>query len=106
MVLAGLGALLIGASGLACGGDEGSISPGAVDTFDYGFEPQTKTVEVGETVTWTNTGELIHNVKGKGFFSKAIDPGGSYEFTFERAGSFDYLCTLHPTQMSGTVVVE
>jgi len=68
-------------------------------------------------VTWTNTGETIHTVKGKGFFSKAIDPGGDYEFTFGpstlrvRGGvvpapEYRYHCTLHPTRMRGTIVVS
>ena len=71
----------------------------------------------GATVRWTNTGEETHTVKGKGFFSKAIDPGDDYEFTFRTPSSvrvrggvippvaYNYHCTLHPTRMRGTVVV-
>jgi len=106
---------LIGAPGLAAcgGGDDGSMgtattqaAPSEVEAFDFGFGPEEVTLKPGTTVTWTNTGETIHTVKGKGFFSKAIDPGGGYEFTFRKPGTYKYLCTLHPTQMRGTIVVQ
>jgi plastocyanin len=118
LALVGLGALLVGAPGLACGSDDGYGSDAAdtpaglpasatsVDTFDFGFEPGESRVKVGDAITWTNTGDTIHTVKGKGFFSRAINPSQSYKLTFRKPGTFDYLCTLHPTQMTGTVVVE
>ena len=81
-------------------------APSEVEAFDFGFGPEEVTLKPGTTVTWTNTGETIHTVKGKGFFSKAIDPGGGYEFTFRKPGTYKYLCTLHPTQMRGTIVVQ
>ena len=121
LLTVGLGALAISAPGLACGDDGGSSgstaasSPtssaaapatGSVDTFDFGFDPADDTVEVGDTVTWENSGETIHTVKGDGFFSKAINPGDSYEHKFTKPGTYDYICTLHPDQMQGTVVVK
>ena len=33
-----------------------------------------------------------------------MNSGDTYEFTFDKKGSYDYVCTLHP-QMQGTVVV-
>lgn len=74
--------------------------------IDFAFTPAESPVKAGDTVTWTNDGATIHTVKGKGFFSKAINPGRSYEFKFSKPGSYDYLCTLHPDSMKGTVVVE
>jgi plastocyanin len=35
-----------------------------------------------------------------------MDPGGRYSHRFTRAGDYDYVCTLHPSQMRGRVVVE
>jgi plastocyanin len=72
---------------------------------DFSFTPNVVEVKAGQTVTWTNRGQTPHTVKGKGFFSKALDHGQKYSFRFSTPGRFKYLCTLHPTLMSGTVVV-
>jgi plastocyanin len=116
-LLAGLGALAISVPGLACGGggdDEGSdgaatapaTAGSEVGAVDFAFEPDTTTVAAGDTVTWENTGETTHNVKGKGFFSDGMEPGDVFEHEFAKAGVYDYLCTLHPDTMTGSVVVE
>lgn len=121
----GLGALAISAPGLACGSDdpetggtatpveeatapsdEAAAAPGSVDTFDFGFGPEETTVEAGETVTWENSGETLHNVKGPGFFSDGLDAGDTYRHKFTKPGTYEYLCTLHPDQMQGTIVVK
>lgn len=106
-------ALLAAALGLAlpgCGGDDPpSSSPtpssGAIEVKDFEFSPTEETFKAGEKVDWKNTGEQIHNVKGDGFFSRAMEAGDTYSFTFKKPGSYPYVCTLHP-QMKGTVVVE
>ena len=120
-LLAGLGTLAISAPGLACGGGGGdsattgsetpapesaSAGAGAVEMFDFGFDPDTTTIGAGETIEWENAGETLHNVKGKGFFSDGMEPGDTFEHEFSEPGVYDYLCTLHPDTMQGTVVVE
>lgn len=104
---AGLAALLVGAAGSGCGGSSKSGDGGGpkVKAGDFFFAPKELHVKAGESVTWTNTGQTIHTVKGGGFFSRAIDPGKRYSYRFAKAGRFPYLCTLHPAQMRGTVVV-
>jgi plastocyanin len=107
MRVAGL-ALIVAALGIpssGCGGDDPPARPGLVDVRDFSFAPSGSDVRAGEKVTWENGGEQIHNVRGRGFFSRAIPAGGSYSFTFEKPGAYDYLCTLHP-QMKGTITVE
>lgn len=117
LIAVGLGTLAIGVPGLGCGSDsepegmpaEAAPAPaagGEVAAVDFAFEPEKAEIQAGDSVTWTNEGETIHNVKGKGFFSEAIDPGGSYEERFEKPGTYEYLCNLHPNQMRGTVVVS
>jgi LPXTG-motif cell wall-anchored protein len=79
------------------------------NTSDYGFSPTTITINVGDSVTWTNTGDQDHNAVGTGgssFDTGIIDPGGSGSATFDKAGSFPYVCTLHASLMKGTVVVN
>ena len=80
----------------------------AVSMEGIAFSPAEVTVAVGDTVTWTNNDSAGHDVTADSFSSG--DPGGlaegdTFEHTFEEAGSFDYVCTVHPG-MEGTVVVE
>jgi amicyanin len=78
----------------------------AVAISDFKFSPATLTVPVGATVTWTNKDEEPHTIAAKdgAFHSPGIDTNGSYSFTFSTAGSYDYICSIHPF-MTGTVVV-
>ena len=54
---------------------------------DLKFEPAALTVERGQTVTFVNRGKVTHNAKGKDFFSRVVEPGGSYRHTVDRAGT-------------------
>lgn len=71
------------------------------------FIPPEVTVTVGQTVTWTNTDPFPHNVSSNAgtFSSKNLEAGGVWKFTPRRAGSFPYVCTLHPG-IKGTLVVK
>jgi plastocyanin len=93
------------------GGDGGGGGGGAgaeVSMEGIAFNPEEITVAVGDTVTWTNNDSADHDVTGDDFSSG--EPGGlaggdTFEHTFEEAGTFDYVCTVHPG-MEGTVTVE
>ena len=76
-----------------------------IEMADLRFEPRELTVRRGETVTFRNVGEVTHNAKGKDFFARVVEPGGSYRRRFNQTGSFDYVCTFHPG-MEGTLVVK
>jgi plastocyanin len=92
----------------ACGGGDGGGStaePGHVDVIDNAFKPKTIDVAVGDTVTWDFRGGAAHNVVGNGFKSDTLGKGKTFEHTFNSAGSFGYVCTLHPG-MKGTVEVS
>ena len=82
--------------------------PQAVKIIDFGFEPKTVTVNAGEVVTWTNTGARSHTVTAdKGSFdSGTLAPGDPFANLFDKAGTFTYRCTIHPTRMTGTVIVK
>jgi hypothetical protein len=57
---------------------------------------------------FTNNDSVGHDVTADSFSSgEAGDMAGgeTFEHTFEEAGTFDYVCTVHPG-MEGTVVVE
>ena len=76
-----------------------------VSMMDFEFDPATVTINVGDSVTWTNDGAVPHTATGDDFDTGLVNAGASDSVTFDEAGSFDYVCTLHP-QMTGTVTVE
>jgi plastocyanin len=77
-----------------------------VSIVDFGFDGETVEVPVGTTVRWTNDGLVIHTTTSTdGLWDSAImDPGDTFSFTFDEAGTYEYLCSLHPN-MVGTIVV-
>ncbi len=72
------------------------------------FSPSSLTVEVGDTVFWTNQGNLVHTVTSATpagvLDSGNIAPGETYSFTFTSVGTFNYRCIYHPMTGSVTVV--
>ena len=79
----------------------------AVAIADFAFSPATLTITAGDTVTWTNEDQVEHTATSTtgAFDSGLLGQGASYSFTFTTAGTFDYLCTPHPT-MTGQIVVH
>jgi len=79
----------------------------AVKIDNFVFGPPTLTVPVGTTVTWTNSDDIPHtSVSTEGVFkSKVLDTDEKFSFTFTKAGTYPYYCTIHP-KMTGTVVVQ
>jgi plastocyanin len=83
---------------------------GTINIVNMVFTPPQITVQKGGTVTWTNNDKTTHtviddlaNVGGPN--SGDIAPGASYSFTFNKTGSFQYHCRIHPS-MRGTIVVK
>jgi amicyanin len=76
-----------------------------VEIADFAFTPATVTISVGDAVTWTNSDAIEHTATGGGFDSGLLGQGESYSVTFSEAGTYDYLCTPHPT-MTGQIIVQ
>jgi len=104
LLAVGLCVLALAAAGLGCGSSN-KRSGTEVTVADFSFTPKVIDVKKGATVVWTNQGQTEHTVKGSGFFSRALEHGQKYSFRFSKPGRFNYLCTLHPTLMRGTIVV-
>ena len=68
------------------------------------FEPDQIDIAVGDTVNWEWVGNEPHNVVGDDFSSE-IQQEGSFEYTFEEEGTYQYTCTIHPG-MDGVVEVS
>jgi plastocyanin len=82
------------------------VSGDQVNIDSFAFVPATLTVRAGSTVTWTNHDEEPHTVAASdgSFHSPGLGTGGTFSHTFATAGTFDYVCSIHP-MMHGTVVV-
>ena len=78
-----------------------------VTISDFQFAPASVTIDVGDTVTWTNDGPTPHSATADdGSFDTGIfDAGQSRSQTFDEAGTFAYFCTPHPN-MRGTIEVR
>jgi plastocyanin len=71
------------------------------------YQPAATTVNVGETVKWTNLGFGPHTVTALGgmFDSGRLEVNETFSVTFTTPGSYPYACTVHPS-MKGTVIVR
>jgi plastocyanin len=87
--------------------EQPSAANAAVQIDNFVFGPQTLTVPVGTTVTWTNSDDIPHtSVSTEGVFkSKVLDTDEKFTYTFTKAGTYPYYCTIHP-KMTGKIVVQ
>jgi len=111
-VLAG-GTLLVAMAGGSAWGVRGREATGAaqetqvkIDNFTFG--PQEVTVTTGTTVKWVNRDDIPHTVVSDDkttFKSKALDTDDAFSYTFTKAGTYPYFCSIHP-KMTGKIVVK
>ena len=75
---------------------------------DFSFSPQTITVPVGATVTWTNQDNAAHTVtSADNQFKKSpvLKAGERFSSTFATAGTYSYFCSIHH-RMTGKIIVK
>ena len=102
LALAGLA--LVGVPTAAAG--QGAAEETRIVDFD--FAPRTLEVEVGTSVSWSNTGARPHTATDRGgsFDTKPISPGASAKVSFSTPGTYFYFCRINPSKMNGVVVVK
>jgi plastocyanin len=108
VLLVGLGIAGLGArTGYFSASAQQKLETTEVKIDNFSFGPGTLTVSVGTTVTWTNRDDIPHTVVNtEGVFkSKVLDTDEKFSFTFSKAGSYPYFCSIHP-KMTGKVVVQ
>jgi len=81
----------------------------SVMIMNFAFAPQNLTINVGDTITWSNHDSAHHTVTS--------DPGSaelssgdlaqdqSYTHTFTTAGTFSYHCDYHPKMLASITVL-
>jgi len=99
--------LMLGGSPSVVANDQPSAATAEVKIDNFSFGPQTITVPVGATVTWTNRDDIPHTVVSTDgvFKSKVRDTDETFSYTFTKAGTYSYYCSVHP-KMTGQVVVQ
>ncbi len=76
------------------------------DCADQCFVPNVAHVAIGGIVTWKNVDTAAHTATemNSKFDSSIVTVNGEFSHTFEEAGTFDYMCIVHPW-MKGQVIV-
>jgi plastocyanin len=91
-------------------GARGLGKPVATNKVDlppsYRFSPKAVEIKAGSSVTWTNHDHFTHTVKLGDGPDHRVARGSSVTINFPKAGTYHYLCTLHPHDMKGEVIVK
>lgn len=79
----------------------------AVSIKGFKFVPQDITVNKGTTVVWTNEDSAPHTVESSDgtLRSDELGKADTWSFTFDEAGTYNYICGIHPS-MKGSVTVQ
>ncbi|MBS1528684.1 MAG: cupredoxin domain-containing protein [Bacteroidetes bacterium] len=114
LVLLSAGVLLFSGCGKSNSNSQNPTSNGktpspnpSVSIVNMAYSPATVYVTIGGTVTWTNKDGVTHTVTdvGGSFNSGDVPADQTYRMTFNKAGTYSYHCTIHPTMPTATVVV-
>lgn len=108
LVAAGIVCLL----GVSCGGDDAGGDAGGGSTTitasDFAFDPGSVTVASGDGIELLNDGEAEHNLTAEDAgLDDDVSAGESVTIDTSdvEAGSYDFICSYHPDQMTGTLEV-
>jgi plastocyanin len=103
----------------ACGGDDGGAEQGAssegcpdgavvIKMADIKFDPEEASADAGQDICWTNEDSIDHDVvaeSGASFKSELFGKGETFTTKVDKAGTVDYVCTIHPG-MTGTLTIR
>jgi plastocyanin len=91
---------------LAVAGDAPATAQVTIDNFT--FSPPVLTIARGTKVVWTNHDDIPHTVTSSQdpahMRSPVLDTDEAYSFTFDKAGTYGFFCSLHPHMQSRVVV--
>ena len=78
-----------------------------VSIKSFKFTPADITVDVGDTVVWTNEDSAPHTVESSDgtLRSDELSKEDTYSYKFTKAGKYSYICGIHPS-MKGSVMVQ
>jgi plastocyanin len=81
-----------------------------IEGLDLRFVPDRLEVATGDTVTFVNNAQFAHDVNFSAGFGSggpgSLAAGESWSYTFNAAGTFDFVCELHAgAGMNGSIAV-
>lgn len=93
-----------GGSAPAPGGDAARSEK--VEIVDFAYDPDPVTIEEGGKVTWQNEDSAPHTATAEdgSFDTGTLEEGKLKSESFKEAGTYAYICSIHP-DMHGTVEV-
>jgi plastocyanin len=73
---------------------------------NFAFSPARLRIATGQSVRFVNDDQDAHTVTAtsKAFNSGGLDTGDTWTHVFTKAGTYTYICVLHP-YMHGSIVV-
>jgi plastocyanin len=80
------------------------VAASTVTIVNFAFSPAAVTVPAGTTLTWTNNDSAPHDISGGPLHSPTLSRGQTWSYTFSKAGTYGYICSIHPN-MTGSVTV-
>jgi plastocyanin len=87
-----------------------STEDATVSLTSAGFVPQTIRIAPGQSITWTNDDSQVHKLEADQpeleELNVELNPGDSFDFTFEDSGSYSYHDPLNPELFKGYIIVE
>jgi plastocyanin len=85
----------------------GAAAEQMVSIDNFTFSPNPLTVARGAMVTWVNEDDIPHSIycESLNLRSHPMDTKESFAHRFDKPGTFDYVCGIHP-HMRGRVIVE
>ncbi|HJM40595.1 MAG TPA: alpha-amylase family glycosyl hydrolase, partial [Candidatus Thalassarchaeaceae archaeon] len=88
---------------------EGRSTNHSVDIQSMAFTPNTITIQIGDSITWTNQDSFSHTATSTSgpasFDSGTLSNSATFTFTFTTAGTYQYKCDFH-SSMTATITVE
>ncbi len=100
-----------GGDSAAAGGSEPAPSGDAalsekVEIVDFAYDPDPVTIEEGGKVIWQNEDSAPHTATAEdgSFDTGTLEEGKLKSESFKEAGTYAYICSIHP-EMEGTVEV-
>lgn len=77
-----------------------------VEIIGSAFDPSELRVVKGTIVKWENMDSAQHTITGKNFSSPPLSKRETWTYTFNKTGTFEYNCSIHPWMRHGYITVE